>query len=93
MIKPLMKVIRRKCNIECYIEAKSWVSFDWLARSSELQPCLKLWRFIQALLKTKSCKMESEFPHRNLQKDPCVTFIRTDGVLLEVHNRKEGHCA
>jgi hypothetical protein len=33
--------------------------------------------------------MENAFPSQNLQKDPCATFLRTDGVLLEVHNRKE----
>jgi hypothetical protein len=36
--------------------------------------------------------MESAFPPRNLWKDPCATFIRTDGVLLEVRNRKEWCC-
>jgi hypothetical protein len=35
------------------VEAKQWVSFDWLVSSSKLQPYLKLYRFIQALLKTK----------------------------------------
>jgi hypothetical protein len=33
--------------------------------------------------------MKSTFPSQNLQKDPYATFVRTDGVLLEVHNRKE----
>jgi hypothetical protein len=33
--------------------------------------------------------MESAFPSRDLWKDPCTTFVRMDGVLLEVHNRKE----
>jgi hypothetical protein len=36
--------------------------------------------------------MESTFPSQNLRKDPCATFIRMDGVLLEVRNRKEGCC-
>jgi hypothetical protein len=34
--------------------------------------------------------MESAFASQNLQKDPCATFVRTDGVLLEVRNQKEG---
>jgi hypothetical protein len=37
--------------------------------------------------------MESAFPSQNLWKDPCKTFIRMDGVLLEVHNQKEECCA
>jgi hypothetical protein len=36
--------------------------------------------------------MESAIPPRNLQKDPCATFVWTDGVLLEVHNWKKGCC-
>jgi hypothetical protein len=35
--------------------------------------------------------MESAFPPRNLWKDPCATFIRTDGVLLKIRNWKEGY--
>jgi hypothetical protein len=34
--------------------------------------------------------MKSVFPSWNLQKDPYATFIRTDDVLLKVHNQKEG---
>jgi hypothetical protein len=37
--------------------------------------------------------MEIAFPPWNLQKDPCATFVRTGGVLLEVRNWKEGCCA
>jgi hypothetical protein len=37
--------------------------------------------------------MESAFSSRNLQKDHCATFVRTDGVLLEVRNQKEECCA
>jgi hypothetical protein len=33
--------------------------------------------------------MESAFHSQDLRKDPCATFIRTDGVLLDVRNRKE----
>jgi hypothetical protein len=40
------------------VEAKSWVSLDWLMSSLELHPCLGLYQFAQALLKTKICKME-----------------------------------
>jgi hypothetical protein len=36
--------------------------------------------------------MESAILPQNLWKDPCATFIGTDGVLLEVRNRKEGCC-
>jgi hypothetical protein len=36
--------------------------------------------------------MESTSPPQKLRKDPCVTFIRTDGVLLEVRNRKVECC-
>jgi hypothetical protein len=36
--------------------------------------------------------MEGVSPPRSLQKDPCATFVRTDGVLLEVRNQKEGCC-
>jgi hypothetical protein len=35
----------------------------------------------------------NHIPPQNLQKDPCATFVRTDDVLLEVRNRKEGCCA
>jgi hypothetical protein len=37
--------------------------------------------------------MESTFPSQNLRKDPGATFIRTDSILLEVRNQKEGCCA
>jgi hypothetical protein len=37
--------------------------------------------------------MEGTSPPQNLQKYPCAIFIGTDGVLLEVHNQKEGCCA
>jgi hypothetical protein len=36
--------------------------------------------------------MENAFPSQNLWRDPCSTFVRTDGVLLKVRNRKEGCC-
>jgi hypothetical protein len=36
--------------------------------------------------------MEDAFPPRNLRKDPYSSFIRTDGVWLEVRNRKEECC-
>jgi hypothetical protein len=36
--------------------------------------------------------MGSAFPPQNLRKDPFATFVRTDGVLLEVRNQKEGCC-
>jgi hypothetical protein len=36
--------------------------------------------------------MESASPPQKFQKDPCATFIRTDGVLLEVRNRKVECC-
>jgi hypothetical protein len=31
-------------------------------------------------------------PPRSLRKNLCATFVETDGVLLEVRNRKEGCC-
>jgi hypothetical protein len=37
--------------------------------------------------------MEDTFPSWNLRKDPCASFIRTDGIWLEVRNRKEECCA
>jgi hypothetical protein len=36
--------------------------------------------------------MESASPPQKLRKDPCATFIRTDGVLLEVRNWKVEYC-
>jgi hypothetical protein len=36
--------------------------------------------------------MEDASPPRSLRKDPCATFIETDGVLLEVRNQKEECC-
>jgi hypothetical protein len=70
------------------IEAKPWVRSDWMVSPSKLQPCLELCQFVQVLLKIKRA-----FPPQNLQKYPYVTFVRTDGVLLDVRNRKEGCCA
>jgi hypothetical protein len=60
--------------------------------SSKLQPCLKLCRFVQALLKTRIARWKVHFLIK-LAKESCVTFIRTDGVLLEVWNRKGECCA
>jgi hypothetical protein len=34
--------------------------------------------------------MEDVSPSQNMQKDPYVTFVGTNDVLLEVRNRKEG---
>jgi hypothetical protein len=44
-------------------------------------------RFLRQKLQDRKCIFSSE-----LAKDPCAAFIRTDGVLLEVHNRKEECC-
>jgi hypothetical protein len=73
-------------------EAKSWVSSDWLISSSKLQPCLELCWFTQVLLKTKVVRWKAQSPPQKLWKDPCATFIRTDGVLLEVRNQKVECC-
>jgi hypothetical protein len=76
--------------LEC--GAKSRVDSDWLISSSKLQFCLELCRFVQALLKLKFAKWKAHFLPRNLRNDPCATFVRTDGVWLEVCNRKEECC-
>jgi hypothetical protein len=70
------------------LKSKLWVSHGWLTSSSKLQRCLELCRFAQALLKTKVTRWKAE-----LAKDPCASFIRIDGVLLEVRNQKEEYCA
>jgi hypothetical protein len=36
--------------------------------------------------------MEKAFVRWKLAKDPCASFVRTDGVLLEVRNWKEECC-
>jgi hypothetical protein len=36
--------------------------------------------------------MKNAFLHWKLAKDPCASFIRTDGILLDVRNRKERCC-
>jgi hypothetical protein len=58
--------------------------------SSKLQSCLELCRFIQALLKIRVTRYKVHFLI-GLARGPCTTFVRTDGVLLEVRNRK-GEC-
>jgi hypothetical protein len=74
-------------------EAKPRVSFDWFVSSSKLQPYLELCRFIQALFKTKVARWKTHFLIGVSKKDSYVTFFKMDGVLLEVHNQKEGCCA
>jgi hypothetical protein len=37
--------------------------------------------------------MEGASPPRNLWKYSCATFVGTDGILLKIHNQKEGCCA
>jgi hypothetical protein len=44
-------------------------------------------RFLRQELQEGRCISSSE-----LAKDPCASFIGTDGVLLEVRNRKEECC-
>jgi hypothetical protein len=43
------------------LKTKLWVSSNWLASSSKLQPCLELCRFAQALLKTKVARWKAHF--------------------------------
>jgi hypothetical protein len=45
------------------------------------------------LLKIKVARWKAHFPPQNLQKDSCAAFFGTDGVLLEVRNRKGECCA
>jgi hypothetical protein len=72
--------------------AKSRVSSDWLMSSSKLQACHELCWFIQALLKTRVTRWKVHFLI-GLAEGPCATFIRMDGVLLEVQNHKGECCA
>jgi hypothetical protein len=74
---------------------KSQVSSDWLTSSSKLHPCLKLCRFIQALLKTKVARWKAHFLLAICEKTPMQlsseqmayysrTAIRKNGVALGV---------
>jgi hypothetical protein len=56
--------------------------------SSKLQPCLELCRFTYVLLKIKVARWKAHFLV-DINKRPRASFIRTDAILLEVHNRKE----
>jgi hypothetical protein len=55
---------------------------------SKSQPYIESCQFIQALLKIKVA-IGKRIPSSELAKDPCASFVSTDGVLLEVCNLKE----
>jgi hypothetical protein len=53
-----------------------------------LKPCLELCQFVQALLKTKVARSKAYSLIGISKKTLGVSFGRTDGVLLELCNRK-----
>jgi hypothetical protein len=79
------------CLISC-VKNQMWVRYEWLMSSSKLQPCLELCQFAQALLKIE-LQGGNAFPYWHWQGDPITIFFWTDGILLEIRNRKERFCS
>jgi hypothetical protein len=75
------------------LKTKLWVSSYWSKSSSKLQLCLELCQFAQALLKTLVARWKVHSLIEISKKTPGASFVRTDGVLLEVRNWKEEYCA
>jgi hypothetical protein len=60
--------------------------------SSKLKHCFELCRFAQALLEIK-LQDGNRIPSWEISMEvPIVTFLRMDGILLEIRNRKERCC-